>query len=507
MNLAAWVARAGKAMGSAPALGLGTRVVADWASFSEQVARLAGALRNDFRLAPGDRVAIGAKNSPDYAVAVFAVWHAGLAAVPMNAKLHATEFAHILQNSGARACFVSADLAATIGGLDIAGLEHVIEFGSPAHRTALAAEPVAMQIVDPAALAWLFYTSGTTGMPKGAMLSHRNLLVASLNYFVDMDAIAPGDCILHAAPMSHGSGCYMLPHVAAGACNVTPESGGFDAAEIFDLIGRWPGLTMFAAPTMVRRLTTHPHDADTANLKLIAYGGAPMYVEDCIAALDRFGNKLAQLYGQGESPMTITHLPRRLHAERDHPRWRQRLGSTGMPQSCVQVRVIDATGRPLASGQMGEIVVRGDVVMGGYWANPQATAAALKDGWLFTGDVGVFDEEGLLTLTDRSKDVIISGGTNIYPREIEEVLLRHPHVAEISVIGRPDPEWGESVVAFVVAAPGCAPDTAALDAFCLGNMARFKRPKAYRFVEALPKNNYGKVLKTSLRDIDAKGEA
>jgi long-chain acyl-CoA synthetase len=178
-----------------------------------------------------------------------------------------------------------------------------------------------------------------------------------------------------------------------------------------------------------------------------------------------------------------------------------------MPQSCVHVRVIDDTGRPFGPGEKGEIVVRGDVVMGGYWANPQATAAALKDGWLFTGDVGVFDEEGLLTLTDRSKDVIISGGTNIYPREIEEVLLRHPHVAEISVIGRPDPEWGESVVAFVVAAPGCARDTAALDAFCLDNMARFKRPKAYRFIEALPKNNYGKVLKTSLRDMDAKGEA
>jgi long-chain acyl-CoA synthetase len=493
-------------MGDRPALGLGTSIVADYRTFAKKVSRLAGALRNDLQLAPGDRVAIAAKNSPDYAICMFAAWHAGLAAVPINAKLHATEFAFILENCGARACFTSRDLSAAIGALDLPALLHVIEIDSPEHTRLLGADAIDLTIVAPDALAWLFYTSGTTGMPKGAMLSHRNMLNAALNYFVDMDTIGTDDCILHAAPMSHGSGCYMLCHVAAGACNVVPESGGFDPAEIFDLITHWPGLTMFGAPTMVRRLTTHPHDTDTTNLKLIAYGGAPMYVEDCIAALDRFGNKLAQLYGQGEAPMTITHLPKRFLADRDHPRWRARLGSTGIPQSCVHVRVADDDGTPLPPGEKGEITVRGDVVMMGYWDNPEATAKALEDGWLLTGDVGVFDEEGFLTLTDRSKDLIISGGTNIYPREIEEVLLRHPDVAEISVIGRPDPEWGESVVAFVVTNPQSDVDIDGLNSFCLDNMARFKRPKHYRFIDTLPKNNYGKVLKTTLREIDGTGD-
>jgi len=498
VNLAAWIERAGRAHGDRPALAKGAKVVRDYAGVAERVARIAGALRHDLGLAPGDRVAIAMKNCPDYVEVVFACWHAGLAAVPMNAKLHGEEFAWILADSGARVCFTTPDLTDTIAATAVASLERIVEAGSADHDRLLAAEPAAIEIVDPAALAWLFYTSGTTGRPKGAMLSHRNLCVMTANYFCDMDMIAPGDCILHAAPLSHGSGCYMLPHVAAAACNVIPESGGFDPVEIFELIGRWPGLTMFAAPTMARRLTVSPLDADTTNLKTIAYGGAPMYVEDAIAALDRFGDKLVQLYGQGESPMTITALSRAMHADRAHPRWRERLGSVGLPQSVVQVRVADSDGNPLAAGDKGEVIVRGDTVMAGYWNNPEATASALRDGWLYTGDVGVFDEEGFLTLTDRSKDVIISGGANIYPREVEEVLLRVPGVSEVSVIGRREPDWGEVVVAYVVADEGITAGD--LDDHCIASMARFKRPKHYRFVTELPKNNYGKVLKTALRE-------
>ena len=507
MNIAAWVERAGRALGDQPALGTGKSVVATYALFAEKVSRLAGALREELKLDPGDRVAIAARNSTDYAITLHAIWHAGLAAVPINAKLHASEFAYIFDNCGARACFTSADLTAAIGALEAPKLERIIEHGSSEHTRLLNASPAALSIVDPNSLAWLFYTSGTTGMPKGAMLSHRNLLTMALNYFADFDRITADDSILHAAPMSHGSGLYMLPHMAAGACNVIPESGGFNPPEIFELIDAWPGLTLFGAPTMVRRLTAHEGDFNAGNLKLITYGGAPMYVEDCIAALERFGYKLAQLYGQGESPMTITHLSRQFHAERDHPRWLARLGSAGIPQSCVQVRLVDEDGTPLPAGEKGEITVRGDVVMMGYWENRQATMEALRDGWLHTGDIGVFDEEGFLTLTGRSKDVIISGGTNIYPREIEEVLLRHEGVAEISVIGRPHPDWGESVVAFIVRENGVDCETDDLNAFCLEHMARFKRPKAYRFIDALPKNNYGKVLKTQLREIDAAGDA
>jgi long-chain acyl-CoA synthetase len=205
--------------------------------------------------------------------------------------------------------------------------------------------------------------------------------------------------------------------------------------------------------------------------------------------------------------MTITALPRELVSDRTHSRWRERLASVGRAHSVVEVRVADPDGRVLPPGETGEVLARGAPVMLGYWRNAEATAKTLRDGWLWTGDLGILDEEGFLTLKDRSKDLIISGGANIYPREVEEVLLMHPSVQEVSVVGRPDPEWGEVVVAFVVAKPGTAVDPAVLDRHCVEHIARFKRPKSYFALEALPKNNYGKVLKTELRELLARGAA
>jgi long-chain acyl-CoA synthetase len=226
-----------------------------------------------------------------------------------------------------------------------------------------------------------------------------------------------------------------------------------------------------------------------------------MYLSDLEDALDVFGPRLAQIYGQGETPMTITALSKADHAERDHPRWRERLKSVGFPRTDVEVRVVDDADNELPVGEIGEVVVRGDVVMAGYWNQPEATAETLRGGWLHTGDVGSFDDDGFLTLHDRSKDLIISGGMNIYPREVEEALLRRPDVQAAAVVGRPDPEWGEAVVAFVVAAEGDAqPSVEDLDRTCLDAIARYKRPKDYRFVDALPTNNYGKVLKRELRE-------
>ena len=224
-----------------------------------------------------------------------------------------------------------------------------------------------------------------------------------------------------------------------------------------------------------------------------------MYVEDCKAAMRVFGCKLAQIYGQGESPMTITAMDKALHADTAHPRYEQRLASVGLPFTGIEVRVADANDQPLPAGEVGEVLVRGATMMAGYLNNPEASAQTLRGGWLHTGDVGFLDEEGFLTLRDRSKDVIISGGSNIYPREVEEVLLRHPAVAEVSVVGAPDAEWGEIVLAFVVARPGAEIDAAGLDALCLDRIARFKRPKRYEFVTSLPKNSTGKVLKRELR--------
>jgi long-chain acyl-CoA synthetase len=419
-------------------------------------------------------------NCPEFYEVLFACWHAGLTAVPMNAKLHPKEFAYILENSGARACIVTPDLAAAVPtGI---GLE-----------AKLFADETAPAEVRPEDAAWLFYTSGTTGVPKGAMLTHRNMLFQTQAYFADIDQLAPGDTALHPAPLSHGSGLYGLPHFAAGAVNVIPESGHFEPAEIFELLEHWPNGSFFAAPTMIVRLLASRAARTPRQLKTITYGGAPMYVADCLRAIELFGPRLYQLFGQGEAPMTITGLPQSEHRSRTH------LETAGFARTGCEVRIFDAEDRELPPGEVGEIVTRSDCVMAGYWQNPEATAKALRNGWLHTGDVGSLDAEGFLTIKDRSKDMIISGGSNIYPREIEEVLLRHPAVAECSVVGREHPEWGEEVVAFIVTK---APlEKSDLDALCLDNIARFKRPRDYRFVDSLPKNNYGKVLKTELRKL------
>ena len=500
MNIAAHLARAGVTAGNRPAVAVGAKTLFNYGKVAERVARLAGALRKKLR--PGNPVALVMNNCPEYLEILYACWHAGLVAVPVNAKLHLNELAYILDNCEARLCFASAALAPGLSGLSGDASYRVVDVAGSDYQAMLASEPVPLMQVPPETPAWVFYTSGTTGQPKGATLSHRNLQAMSWCYFADVDKQSPWTAILHAAPLSHGSGLYALPHVMQASCHVIPESGGFDAPEIHELITAWPNLVFFAAPTMVKRLLDHPADTDTANLKTIVYGGGPMYTADSIAAIERYGPKLAQLYGQGESPMTITALSARVHAERDHPRWRERLASVGIPQSAVEVRTVDADGGPLGPGEVGEILVHGETVMSGYWRNPEATARTLRDGWLHTGDVGCFDEEGFLTLKDRAKDVIISGGSNIYPREVEDVLTQHGTVAEAAVVGRADREWGETVVAYVVPRTGCGIDTDALDAFCIGNIARFKRPRHYRIVDDLPKNNNGKVVKTVLKDME-----
>jgi long-chain acyl-CoA synthetase len=499
VNLALWLHRAGLSHGDRPALGFGASVIRCYGEVAGRAAKLAATLQQKFGLQPGERVAVAAKNCTDYVELMFGIWHAGLAAVPANAKLHGRELGYILQHSGARVCFASDGLDAEIAPHAPPTLERLIVIGSRDYEALFASDPIAPWPCRGDDLAWLFYTSGTTGRPKGAMLTHRVLAAASFAYACEVNPVAPGSPLLHAAPMSHGSGLYMMAHVARLGVNVVPESSGFEADEVMHLIDAWPGTSMFAAPTMVKRLVECDAECDPDHIKTIVWGGAPMYVADARAAIDRFGPRFAQIYGQGESPMTITTLSKQEIADRDHPRWAERLGSAGRPFGCLEVTVADGDDRALPTGETGEILCRGDVVMPGYWNNSEASAATLRGGWLHTGDVGAFDAEGYLTLKDRSKDVIISGGSNIYPREVEEILLEHTNVREVSVIGRPDPQWGEVVVAYVV---GDA-DRDALDALCLNGIARFKRPKDYVFVSALPKNNYGKILKTELRELDA----
>ena len=486
------------------ALAKGDSPYASYRDLWRKVSVMSTYLRERFGLERGDRVAFAMTNCVESIEVMYTIWHAGLCAVPMNAKLHAKEFAFILENSGAKLCFVTPDLATTIAeaAKEAPALKEIVDVASKAYGRMSISDPTTIADREPTDPAWLFYTSGTTGRPKGATLSHRNLLAMALNYYADVDRPPAGSSMVHAAPISHGSGLWNFSMVARGVVQVFPESGHYDVPETVALMNRWPDCSIFLAPTMVKRLIEHGSvgDLKAGALRLITYGGAPMYVSDLKRAMDTLGDRaLCQLYGQGESPMTITHLSREIHALRDHPRWEARLASAGVADTCVEVRVVDDDGRQVPVGEVGEIIVKGDTMMLGYWNNPEATARALRGGWLWTGDVGTLDEDGFLTLKDRSKDMIISGGSNIYPREIEDVLNLHPAVAECSVVGRPHPEWGEEVVAFVVARPGAGLTPADLDKLCLDNIARFKRPKDYKFVEALPKNNYGKILKTELR--------
>ena len=471
-------------------------------TFTNRFSRLAAGIRALDGICPKDRIIICMENRPEYLDILLACWCAGLCVVPVNAKLHAKEILHIVSDSAARLVLVDEAYAEELGQLFIEAHSHVhvLIAGSPDYANLYDAQPMACVDVQADDLAWIFYTSGTTGRPKGAMLSHHNLLMMSLIYCADIEQVSPGDVQFHAAPLSHGAGLYSIPHLLGGGTQVIFD--GFDPQKMLDALDCYQNVTFFAAPTMVMRLVNFIQPGQQfPGLRTIIYGGGPMYVNDLLRALDCFGPKLYQLYGQGESPMTITGLSKIDHQGNRDPTHLARLATCGPVRTAVQVRVVDEDGLDLLIGQIGEIITRSQTVMQGYWNNSEATTQVIRDGWLWTGDVGYLEESGYLCLRDRSKDLIISGGSNIYPREIEEVLLRHASVLECSVIGQLHPEWGEEVVAFIVLKPGFDLNIDALDEICLANIARFKRPKVYRLVDSLPKNNYGKVLKTVLRKI------
>ena len=495
MNIANWLRVAALRAPEAPAIFAGGSLHADYGAFADRARRIGAGLARHQGVRPGDRVAIFLKNCPEFLELLFAIWWQGAVAVPINAKLHPKEVAFIVEDSGAR--LLVSDAGDIVDGAEIA-------LGSEAWQRLLETEAQAQPPAEAARgdLAWLFYTSGTTGRPKGVMLSHGNLMAMSFCYALDIDAVSPERAVLYPAPMSHGAGLYALPYVRAGARHVVPPSRGFEADEIAELAQHHKEAVYFAAPTMIRRQVEHARATgyDGTGIRTVIYGGGPMYARDIDAALAQFGPRFAQIYGQGESPMTITGMSRAMVADDTHPNWRARRDSVGIAQASIELRIVDEALRDLPPREAGEILVRGDTVMLGYWGKPEATAETIVDGWLRTGDIGTLDPDGFLTLTDRAKDVIISGGTNIYPREVEEVLVRHPDVAEAAVIGVPDDEWGERVKACVVLREGGTSGEAELDAWCRSEMASFKKPSLYAFLPDLPKNAYGKVLKRDLRE-------
>lgn len=472
-----------------------------FAQLAQNAGALAGSLRTGVQLVEGDRVVLFMENRAAFFEALLACWMAGLVPVPVNAKLHPREISVIIKDANAKLVLTSDALR---DGLleplaDMANAVQLVSVQSHTYTDWLKNSISDVHASKPDDVAWLFYTSGTTGAPKGAMLTHRNLLMMVLQYYADVSSIGPGDTMLHAAPLSHASGLYALPHLFAGGHQVIEP--GFAAQSVLRALGQYPDVTLFAAPTMLTRLVSASVGIENAkgNLKTICYGGAPMYLNDLLQVMDVFGTHLFAVYGQGESPMTITGLSQYDHQGDGGPLHLARLSSCGTARTGMQVRVVDDDGNELPLGATGEVIVKGDTVMLGYWGNESATSKALRQGWLWTGDIGAFDERGYLTLKDRSKDLIIRGGSNIYPREIEEILLKHGSVAEVSVVGRQHDDLGEEPVAFVVIRDGTDVTERELDELCLGHIARFKRPRTYYFLESLPKSNYGKILKTELR--------
>lgn len=510
MNLSMLLTKTARIFPEKAALIHGERQVT-YARFNARANRLANALGR-LGLRQGDNVAILQYNYPETFESLFACFKCGIGAVPINFRLHPKEFAFIIDHSEAKAVILSPEFNESIMEVRdrIPGARHLITIdgaGGELLDYESLIENEEEECVDaevsPDDLAWLFYTSGTTGMPKGAMLTHRNLLAMSMNFYADIaPGFTPEDVVLHAAPLSHGSGLYGLPNIGKGATNVILASKSFDPELVCRTIETHRVTNMFAAPTMIRMLIDHPavDRCDVSSLRSLNYGGAPMLVEDLKKAIEKLGPCLVQLFGQGESPMTISYLPHWAHKPFGSPEEIKRLASAGFARTDVEVKILDESDNPLPTGKIGEIVTRSDLVMKGYWKNPEATADTIKNGWLHTGDVGYLDENGYLFIMDRSKDMIISGGENIYPREIEEVLVQHPAVREVSVIGVPDPKWGEAIKAVVSLNSGMSATEQELIDFCKDNIASYKKPKSVDFIDDLPKSNYGKILKRELRE-------
>ena len=464
----------------------------------------------------GDRVAFCLANSPRILELIYGCFAAGLIVVPVNARLHAREIAYIVDNSGSgvlvhgpeyqdgilsnEALFKGVRRFSTA---DVAGAGDFAELFNPANALAAGVEAA------PEDLCWLFYTSGTTGKPKGAIWNHRMVRCVIMNYLADLHNIQPGEVVLHCAPMSHGSGIIALPTVARGAVNAITETASFEIDTLLATVERLKvSHIAFMAPTQIVKLLEdyQPGKHDISTLQAVCYGGAPIYLDQLKQAINTFGPIFVQLYGQGESPITITGMSGRLHQElldTGDPR----LGSAGQVRTDVEAHCVDQDDNPLPPGGVGEVVARGDVVMPGYWNNPEATAEALRGGWLHTGDVGYFDERGYLFLLDRAKDMVISGGNNVYPREVEEVIILHPRVANCVVFGIPDEYWGEAVHAVVVPKPGETLTSKEIIDFCGEYMAGYKKPKAVDFVDELPVSGYGKILRREVRDRYWQGHA
>jgi fatty-acyl-CoA synthase len=473
-----------------------------WAEFASRVQVAAGALAAR-GVRHGDRVLLHARNSNAVLETMFASWMLGAVWVPTNFRLTPPEVAYLASSSGAAV--------------------HIFDPAFPEHAAAAKAENPACRleisigeewdalasgndapVPRPAEVAydhpaWFFYTSGTTGRPKAGVLTHGQMEYVVCNHLCDlMPATTEHDVSLVVAPLSHGAGVHALPQVARGAATVLLSGERLDCEEAWRLVERHRVTNIFTVPTILTMLTRH--DAvdrhDHSSLRYVIYAGSPMYRADQVHALRKLGQVLVQYFGMGEVTGNITVLPPELHSLDDAD---MRVGSCGFPRMGMEVAILDLNGGLLPSGTTGEICVRGPGVFHGYHDNPDATAQATRFGWFHTGDLGHVDEQGFVYITGRASDMYISGGSNVYPREIEEALLTHPSVAEACVVGMPDARWGESGVAVLVAADAATIEERAVLAHLEGRLARYKWPARVVIWPELPKSGYGKVAKREVK--------
>jgi fatty-acyl-CoA synthase len=487
-----------------------------WREIDGLVSALAAALAAR-GIAKGDRVLVHSKNCDEMFWSMFAAFRLGAVWVPTNFRLMPDEVAYLAAASGAKGFLCHGDFpehAAAAANPALQFTWRIGEEGSFGERTvteAIAAhaganvDNVAVEHDDPC---WFFFTSGTTGRSKAAVLTHGQMAFVVTNHLADLTpGVSEQDASIVVAPLSHGAGIHQLVQAARGVPTILPPSEKFDIAETFRLIEQHRVSNLFTVPTILKMMVEHPavDQFDHSSLRHVIYAGAPMYREDQKLALNRLGAVLVQYFGLGEVTGNITVLPPALHDPEDGPH--ARIGTCGFERVGMQVSIQDDQGREVKPFETGEICVIGPAVFAGYYDNPEANAKAFRDGWFRTGDLGHMDEEGFVYITGRASDMYISGGSNIYPREIEEKILTHPAVGEVAVLGVPDPFLGEVGVAVCVAREGAsAVGEAELAAYLAPKVPRYKMPKRFFFWDALPKSGYGKIPKRLIRDeLEARG--
>jgi fatty-acyl-CoA synthase len=509
MNLAQFVAQSARRFPDRPALIQGERHWS-WTEFDTRVSAMAAVLA-DHGIGSGDRVVVQSKNSNLMLESMWACFRIGAVWVPTNFRLLPDDVAYLATASGARALLCGGEFpdhaAAVIKAVPSMALVTRMGLGplDAPDLDALMASHIGADY--PAAAVeydhpcWFISTSGTTGRPKLAVLTHGQMAFIVTNHLADL---VPGttedDCCLVVAPLSHGAGNHGLTQVARGATTVLLPTERFDPAEVWRLVAEHRVTNMFTVPTIVKLLVEHPSvdTNDHSSLRHVVYAGAPMYRADQKRALAKLGPVLVQYFGLSEVTGCITVLPPALHVPGDGAD--ARAGTCGIPRTGVDIQVQNPeTGASLPAGETGEICVCGLAVFAGYYDNPEANAKAFRNGWFRTGDLGHQDVEGFLFITGRASDMYISGGSNVYPREIEEVLLTHPDILEVAVLGVPDQVWGETGVAVAVLRPEGTLDEAGLLAWLEGRVARYKQPRRAFFLADLPKSGYGKVTKLTIR--------